>query len=64
MLGPEIIEKKSSISEISTEGFSSISEIFIVNITDSVIFIFFVEIEDDISCGKVKFRSNKVIKKT
>ena len=59
IFGPEIIEKKSSICEISTDGFSSISEIFIVNIIDSVILIFFVETDDDISCGKAKPKAKK-----
>ena len=63
ILGPEIIENESSISEISTEGFSSISEIFIVNITDSVILIFLVETDEDISCEKTKLINDKIIKK-
>ena len=53
MLGPEMMEKESSILEISTAGFSSTSEILIVKITDSVIEIFLAEINDDISLEEI-----------
>ena len=63
MLGPEMMEKESSILEISTAGFSSTSEILIVKITDSVMEIFLAEINDDISLAEIKLINDRVIKK-
>ena len=54
IFGPEIIEKESSILDISIDGFLSTSEILIVKIIDSVIFIFLAETEDDIACAFIK----------
>jgi hypothetical protein len=63
MLGPEMMEKESSILEISTAGFLSASEILIVKITDSVIEIFLAETNDDISLAEIKLINDRVIKK-
>ena len=63
IFGPEIIEKESSIFDISTDGFSSTFEILIVKIIDSVILIFLVETEDDISCAFIKPINEIITKK-